>query len=157
MFCILIYLDIGRTEKEFYDFFPGCFPGQRELGFFGFVFCFLFFKSSVGKLLRNFRNFSEILQILQGLYFSKTDYFKSSSSQVIEFTCVQPTYSIKRLAQSGLVVVTQCGTLESPFWKSCKPGIHSALQGKSPLSFPGQHYGKHISGNEPEETTSHLV
>lgn len=30
MFCILIYLDIGRTEKEsFYDFFPGGFLGQK--------------------------------------------------------------------------------------------------------------------------------
>lgn len=31
MFCILIYLDIGRSEKSFSDFFPGYFLGQTRV------------------------------------------------------------------------------------------------------------------------------
>ena len=58
MFCILIYLDIGRTEKEsFYDFFPGGFLAQKG------VFVLFFFTSSVKKLFGIFRNFLENVQI----------------------------------------------------------------------------------------------
>lgn len=63
---MFLYIDIFRLrelKKSFYHFFLGYFLGQK--GVMGFLV--VFFKSSVGKLFRVFRNFLQYLQILEDL------------------------------------------------------------------------------------------